>query len=128
MFRRSSTSNQLSLFSSTHTILQGRSLKIYEDNQNWHNQFREQVLERIDEELFRPLFDDGFGAPNASIRLRIGMMILKEAQGWSDSQLFEQCRFNLLVRSALGLRNIDDPIPAESTYYLLRQQIVSWEK
>jgi len=55
-------------------------------------------------------------------------MILKEAQGWSDSQLFEHSRFNLLVRSALGMSNIDDSTPAESTYYLLRNRIVCWEK
>jgi hypothetical protein len=56
------------------------------------------------------------------------MMILKEAQGWSDSQLFEQCQFNLLVRSALGLQNLDDSAPAASTYYLLRHRIVSFEQ
>jgi hypothetical protein len=128
MFRRSNNSNQLSLFSNSRSLLTGKSLTIYEDNHLWHNQFREQVLHRIDEELFRPLFREDFGAPNASIRILIGMMILKEAQGWSDLQLFEQCRFNLLVRSALGLYNIDDAVPAESTYYLLRHRIVKWEE
>jgi len=101
---------------------------MYEDNQMWHNQFRVQVTQRIEEELFRVLYHDNFGSPNASIRLLIGMMILKEAHGWSDSQLFEACHYNLLARSALGLINIDDPIPAESTYYLLRKRIVDWEK
>jgi hypothetical protein len=128
MFRSSQKSHQLSLFSSTHTLLKGKCLKIFEDNYKWHNQFRIQVLKHINEDLFRPLFRDNFGAPNASIRLLIGMMILKEAQGWSDSQLFEQCQFNLLVRSALGLHNIDDELPAASTYYLLRRRIVDWEK
>ena len=73
------------------------------------------------------MFNDSFGAPNASIRVIVGMMILKEAQGWSDSQLFENCQFNLLVRSALGLLNIDDSVPASSTYYMLRKRIVSYE-
>jgi hypothetical protein len=58
----------------------------------------------------------------------VSMMILKEAQGCSDSELFEDSRFNLLTRSALGLFNIDDAPPAESTYYLLRKRIVEWEK
>jgi hypothetical protein len=127
MYRRSKKSKQLSLFSSTHTLLSGRSLKIYEDNNEWHNQFRVHVTERIDEDPFRPLFREGFGAPNVPIRVQIGMMILKEARGWSDAQLFEHCQFNLLVRSALGLPNIDDAIPASSTYYLLRKRIVDWE-
>lgn len=46
--------------------------------------------------------------PNASIRVLVGMMSLKEGQGWSDEQLFEQCRYNLLVRSALGVMNLTD--------------------
>ena len=127
MFRKSNKSSQLSLFSSSHTLLNGKSLKIYEDNHKWHNQFRVQVTQRIDEDIFRVLFHEGFGSPNASIRTLIGMMILKEARGWSDSQLFEECQFNVLVRSALCLMNLDDPIPAESTYYLLRKRIVDWE-
>jgi hypothetical protein len=128
MFRRSHKVSQPKLFFSTHSLLTGKSLKVYEDNSKWHNQFRIQVTQRIDEEPFRPLYCEDFGSPNASIRILIGMMVLKEAQGWSDSQLFEQCRFNLLVRSALGMLNIDDTTPAESTYYLLRKHIVDWEK
>ena len=56
------------------------------------------------------------------------MMILKESFGWSDSQLFEHSQFNLLVRSALGLVNINDPLPVESTYYLLRKRIYEYQK
>jgi hypothetical protein len=128
MFRSSSKTSELNLFSNAKSLLTGRALKIYEDKELWHNQFRKQVTERIDEGLFRPLYREDFGSPNASIRVLIGMMVLKESQGWSDLQLFEHCQFNLLVRSALGLFNIDDAIPASSTYYLLRKHIVNWEK
>jgi hypothetical protein len=127
MFRKTNTSGQFNLFSSAQNTLSARALKVYEDDLKWHNQFRVQVTERIDEELFRPLFCEDFGAPNASIRVLLGMMILKEAQGWSDSQLFEHCLFHTLVRSALGLLNMDDPVPANSTYYILRKRIVDWE-
>ena len=128
MFRRSNKTSQPKLFSSTHSLLSGKSLKMYEDNSQWHNQFRIQVTQRIDEEPFRPLYNEDFGSPNVPIRILVGMMILKEAHGWSDSELFEQSRFNLLVRSALSMLNIDDSTPAESTYYLLRKHIVDWEK
>lgn len=69
------------------------------------------------------LFNETTDAPNASVSLLVGMMVIKEAFGWSDSQLFEQCKFNLLVRSALGLYNLNDALPAESTYYLLRKRM-----
>jgi len=128
MFRKSSTSYQLDIFSNTLSFLSGRSLKVYENDQSWHRQFYNQVTKRIDEEMFRVLFREDFGAPNSPVRVLVAMMILKEGQGLSDAQLFEQVRFNLLVRSALGLLNIDESPPAESTYYKLRQRIVDWEK
>lgn len=128
MFRKSNKHSQLDLLSSPSSFLQGTSLKEYENRTGWHNQFCSQVTQRIDEELFLPLFKDGIGAPNSSIRVLVGMMILKEGQGLSDAKLFEECRFNLLTRRALGLFNLDDSLPASSTYYLLRKRIVEWEK
>jgi len=74
------------------------------------------------------LFDDTMGAPNAPVSLLVAVMILKEAYGWSDLQLFEQCGFNLLVRSALGLVNLNNPVPAESTYYLFRKRVYQHRK
>jgi hypothetical protein len=127
MFTKTNATHQ-KLFSNVPALLSNSSLKEYENTTGWHNIFREQVTCRIDEEIFRPLFCADNGAPNASIRVLIGMMILKEARGLSDSQLFEECRFNLLVRSALCLPNIDDSLPASSTYYLLRRRIVEWER
>ena len=128
MFRNSDKHSQLNLLSTPTSFLTGTSLREYEDNKGWHNQFYTQVTQRIDEELFRPLFCKDNGAPNSSIRVLVGMMILKEGQGLSDAKLFEECRFNLLTRRSLGLFNMDDSLPAISTYYLLRKRIVEWEK
>jgi len=128
MFFKTEENNQLSIFSAASSFLSGRSLREYASRTAWHNQFRVQVTYRIDEEIFRPLFCADNGASNSSIRVLIGMMVLKEAQGWSDAQLFEACRYNLLVRSALGLHNLDDTVSSESTYYLLRKRVVEWEK
>lgn len=128
MFRKSNKEPQLDVFSSVPSMLEGGSLKQYNDENYWHNQFREYVVMNIDESDFKVLFNDSMGAPNTSIRLQISMMILKESFGWSDSQLFEHCRFNLLTRSALGLFNINDPLPVESTYYLLRKRIYEYHK
>jgi len=128
MFKKSNKEPQLDAFASVPTMLESLAFKQYSDQGHWHNQFREQVLMRIDESIFSVLFNDTTGAPNAPIRTLIGMMILKESFGWSDSQLFEHCRFNLLVRGSLGLFNINDPLPVESTYYLLRKRIYDHHK
>jgi hypothetical protein len=128
MFKKSKKESQLDVFGSVPTLLGNKALKKYGDQRHWHNQFREQVVMRIEENTFSVLFNDSTGAPNAPIRILVGMMILKESFGWSDSQLFDQCQFNLLVRSALGLFNINDPLPVESTYYLLRRRIYDHQK
>ena len=128
MFRKTSKSKSLDLFSNQSGLLSPRSQTIYENEQSWHNIFFKEVTCRIDEEAFRVLYCSNNGTPNASVSQMIAMMILKESQGWSDEQLFEHARFNILVRRALGLFNLSDSIPSPSTYYLFRKHIVEWEK
>jgi hypothetical protein len=128
MFKKTSNKSQLGVFSNPNSFLTDRSERFYEENRSWHNLFKTQVTLRVEESLFEPLYSKETGSPNSSVRIMVAMMILKEANRWSDSQLFEQCRFNLLVRRALGLINMDDPIPTESTYYLFRKRIVEHER
>jgi len=128
MFKKTSESPQFNLFTSPKSLLSGKSLSLYEDKTAWHNQFRQQVTMRIDENIFRPLYCENNGTPNAPVRILIAMMVLKEAEGLSDQKLFENSRFNMLTRSAIGLINADDLVPTESTYYLFRKRILDYEK
>jgi len=128
MFKKSNKESQLDVFASVPAMLDSLAFKQYSDQGHWHNQFREQIVMNIDESILGVLFNNTMGAPNAPVRILVGMMILKESFGWSDSQLFEHCRFNLLVRSALGLFNVNDSLPVESTYYLLRKRIYDHQK
>ena len=128
MFKKSDNHKQLDAFSSPIEYLKDSSMNYYLKNDSWHNQFREQVVMRVDESLFSALYSNGKGAPNASIRVLVGMMILKEGQGWSDEQLFESSNYNLLVRSALGLMILEDAVPVASTYYLFRRNLVEYAK
>jgi hypothetical protein len=123
MFKKSKESIQQDMFTSGTSLFSGKSLKQYEDKFAWHNQFRQQVTMQINESLFSPLYCSNNGTPNASVRVLVAMMVLKEAQGLSDEKLYEECRFNMLTRSALGLLNADDPVPTESTYYLFRKLV-----
>ena len=80
-------------------VLGKREAKKYDDPHGWHNLFYANVTSQIDETIFAPLFKEGnMGAPNASIRVIIGMSIIKEGFGCSDEELFEKCQFDLLVR------------------------------
>lgn len=128
MFKKSSQSGQLNIFTSPKSLFSGKSLSLYENKAAWHNQFRQQVTMRIDEDIFRPLYCEDNGTPNSPVRILVAMMVLKEAEGLSDQKLFENCRFNMLIRSAIGLLNADDPVPTESTYYLFRKRIYNYAK
>ena len=120
MFKRS-TNSQGDIFKNMSSQLSGRKQKLLDSPDGWHNVFYQEVVSQIDETLYSALYDQRMGRPNASVRVLIGMMILKEGQGWSDEQLFEECRFNLKIMRSLGLSNIDDDIPVESTYYEFRK-------
>ena len=128
MFKESEKNKQLDIFSTPAEHLRGSTQNYYLKNDSWHNMFRSQITMKIDETIFDVLFCNDNGAPNASIRVLVGMMILKEGQGWSDEQMFENCNYNLLVRSALGLLTLEDTVPVASTYYLFRRNILLYNK
>lgn len=120
MFRKSQN-NQGNLFSSISNQISSRKQKLLDDPSSWHHVFYKEIVSRLDEEVYSVLFCENNGRPNASLRVLVGMMILKEGNGWSDEQLFEECRFNIKVMLALGYMNLDEDVPVESTYYAFRK-------
>ncbi len=127
MFKPKKSSTDPSLFTGFGQILGNRKMQRIEDKMSWDNIYREQVTNRIDEEIFSVLYSQENGRPNAAIRVLVGMMILKEGFGWSDSELYEACRFNLIVMNALGLTNVNDEVPVESTYYEFKKKLYEYQ-
>jgi hypothetical protein len=123
MYRASEKIKQADMFNDYRHSMGKRTMEIFDDQEGWHNRFRQEVTNRVEEDIFKPLYSEGTGAPNSPIRVLVAMMVLKEGQGISDEQLYEQCRFNILIRSALGLLSSDEEVPTESTYYLFRQKV-----
>ena len=113
---------QIDMFKDLSNHLSDRKASLLDDPTSWHNVFLSEVTQRVDESVFAPLFNEG-GRPNAPLRVLLAMMVLKEGNGWSDEQLFDNCRFNLRCMAALGLRHIDDDVPVESTYYEFRRRL-----
>lgn len=130
MFKKTNPNPQLDMFTASSVQLGSRASKKYSDPNAWHNQFYSLVTTKIDEEIFRPLFPEGkkSGRPNASIRILIGMSVLKEEFGCSDEDLFEKCEFDLLTRKALGLELLTDVTPSIDTYYLFRRRICEYQE
>ena len=103
-----------------------RRAKLHEPSA-WHNVFYKHLVCAIDEEVFEPLFDDSRGRPNASIRILLGMLVLKDGRGWSDEELFEACGFNLLVMRALGFTHFDEKVPVPATYYEFKRRLFAYQ-
>ena len=127
MFKRSASCSQPDLFSGFESHFTRRKQAQLNDQKSWHNLFYEHITSKIDEDVFSVLFDAEIGRPNAPIRQVMPMMIMKEGFGWSDAQLFEHCRFNILAMRALGLMNLSDEVPTESTYYLFKQSLYTYQ-
>lgn len=125
MFKKTNPNPQLDMFTAPSVQFGSRALKKYSDTNAWHNQFYSLITTKIDEAIFRPLFPEGkkSGRPNASIRILVGMSVLKEGFGCSDEDLFEKCEFDLLTRKALGLELLTDVTPSIDTCYLFRRRI-----
>ena len=115
MFKESNKSPQYGLFSSPDQMLSGKGINLYSDKLGWHNLFYAQVTNRIDKPIFKLLYASATGSPNTSIFVLAAMMVLREAQGYSDAKLFADCRFKILIRGALGLINMNDKVPTEPT-------------
>jgi len=122
---KASNNKQINLFNGIENSLSKRKQKLLKANDSWHNIFFNEFVSQIDESIYSVLYSDNKGRPNSSIRTMIGMMILKEGQGWSDEQLFDECRFNIKMMLALGLPNLNDDVPVESTYYEFRRLLAS---
>ena len=124
MFKESIASNQQELFAGVTQHLGDKKLEKLSDSKSWYNVFYEEVTSKVKEEIFEPLYSVESGRPNASIRRLIGMIILKDGHNWTDEKLYENCHFNMAVMRALGLTNIDDEVPSESTYYDFKVKLV----
>ena len=127
MFRRSSAITQPNLFSNFMQNMEAGRQKKFDNPNSWHNLFREFITIKVDEKRFSCLFSEDMGRPNASIRMLVGMMILKEGFGWSDERLFEATEFDMLVMSSLGMSNMSDEAPCGATYYNFKKSLYQYQ-
>jgi hypothetical protein len=72
---------------------------------SWAAPFRERVLPLIDEEVFRDAFSATNGRPNKSIRLLVGLHLLKEWNDLTDEQVLDQLEYNLQWHYALAVES-----------------------
>ena len=102
MFRP--TDPQRSMFESEFLMSAAKAARL---RKSWAEAFRTRVMPAIDEERFREAFSGSTGRPNKSIRVLVGLHVLKEWNDLTDEQVIEQFEFNLQWHHALEVTPSD---------------------
>ncbi|MEA2096754.1 MAG: transposase [Candidatus Cloacimonadota bacterium] len=89
--------------------------------------FYENIFCEIDESIFEPLYCKNNGRPNAPINTMVCALSLKEEHEWSYSEMFSEIKYNLAVRTALGLFSFYGMPFSESTIFQFQNLIYNYE-
>lgn len=122
MFRP--TAPQLSLMESKFLVGPKKRERL---ERSWAEVFRTKILPLIDEEAFRECFHEDNGRPNTSIRLLVGLHILKEADDLTDEQLLDALEFNIQWQHALGVEPATAHV-CEKTLHNFRHKLMESER
>lgn len=125
MFRKNTEHLQGSIFATVEMLLSESQKKAYlESRERW---FYELVFKRIDEKAFAPLYSEEKSRPNAAINCMVGALILQSYNRWSYEFLMRQVRFDILMRSAIGLTSLDEVPFCEATLFNFQNRLLAYE-
>ncbi|GMQ79331.1 MAG: hypothetical protein BMS9Abin02_1910 [Anaerolineae bacterium] len=114
MFQKNQKHQQSSLFDSLFLLPPKLRREMVD---SWAHTFHHELFVRIPEEPYADLYSEEDSRPNAPVNVLIGAEMLKTGFGWSDAELEENIHFDLLVRFALGLNNLNQEVPVLRTLY-----------
>jgi hypothetical protein len=120
MFRKNETHRQKNMFGFANT-LPAAVIDKAKGSEEYH--FYHLIFCHIDEEIFSVLYSDEKSRPNAPINSLVGAIILQTRRGWTYDELFKQLQFNLLVRFALGLDDLETMPFCRSTLFNFQNRL-----
>jgi hypothetical protein len=120
MFRKNETHRQKNLFGLTNTFPEAVINKA-KSTEEYH--FYHLIYCHIDEEIFSVLYSGEKSRPNAPINSLVSAIILQNRRGWTFDELFSQLQFNLLVRFALGLDDLETMPFCRSTLFNFQNRL-----
>ncbi len=74
---------------------------------SWAEHFFNSIFSKIDESRFAVLYSENYSRPNAPVNVVVGLLILKELNGWTDEETIAALYFDYRVQYALGISNFD---------------------
>jgi hypothetical protein len=120
MFRQNEEHRQQSFFNAENQLPPKLRAALRE---SWAETFYRELFCRIDETLFAPLYSEEASRPNSPVNVLMAAEILKYGFGWSDEELYNEICFNLQVRHAVGLHELNTEVFVPRTLYYFRQRV-----
>ncbi len=120
MFRENKSHLQKPLFSTITTLPAKQRQRLEE---SWAGTFYEELFVRIDERTFEVLYSDKASRPNVPVNVLMGLEILKDGNGWTDEEMYNNFCYNVQVRYALGLHSLDEGHFELRTTYNFRRRL-----
>lgn len=84
------------------------------------------VFCNINEQLFAPLFSDSGSRPNAPVNSLVAALILYQKKGWTTDELFDRIDFDLRLRYALGLQNLEETPFCPATFFNFQNRLLKY--
>jgi hypothetical protein len=120
MFKANTGHTQDDLFSSIYQLSPEKQKKL-RASKYWC--FYELIFCQIDESLFAILYSDKGSRPNAPINTMVASLVIKHQFGWTFEELFEHIDFDVLTRTALGLRTFETTPFVPSTLFDFQRRL-----
>lgn len=77
-----------------------------EASESEEHYFYEVIFSNIDESRFSVLYSDNASRPNSAVNCMVASLIFQYRKTWTYTELFNNLRFNILTRLALGLDDL----------------------
>jgi len=103
MFKKNTKHLQTDIFGMRNTMPE--TLKKHAVNSEEYH-FYNIIFCNIKEKIFSVLYSEKKSRPNSPINSLVAALLLQNRRVWTYDELFQNIRFNLLVRMALGLDNL----------------------
>jgi Transposase DDE domain len=114
MFKKNQKHKQADIFGFS-SILPASYVEEIEESAE--KSFYELIFSKIREEDFACLYSETFSRPNAPINCIIGAILLQHKHGWTINELFNNIKFNLLTKVALGLQTLPEMPFNQATFF-----------
>jgi flagellar hook protein FlgE len=125
MFKINDQHDQKSMFNTVATLPEQALKRLMS---SWSYAFYHNYFRKINETVFAALYSNKKSRPNVPVNILLGFETLKAGFGCSDEVMYERFLFDIQVRYALGLNDLDVGYFDLRTIYNFRGALTAYEE